>query len=127
MATGLVALAAAFAALGIVPATSEAAVYRFCGEGTYGRFEGSISGQTENVRTRNVQCPNAFRFAHKLYFAQDCVFCDGGYSYGWMRFRGFRCHVGPGPRSTVAPFYPQKFKCKRGGRRISFLGEAVFG
>lgn len=96
---------------------AQAAAYRFCGEGTEGSF-GEIRVRTKNVRTRNVQCRTAFRFAHKLFFSQACIFCDGGYQYGWMRFRGFDCSVRPGN--------PQSFRCVRGGRRISFGTEAEF-
>lgn len=107
------------------PSSASAAEYRDCGW-TYGKFAiapgYSISGAIEDITTRNVQCPNAKRFAHRLFFSQPCVYCDGSYPYGWMRFQGFNCHVGKGYGSN----HPQTYKCKRGGRRISFDTGVVF-
>jgi micrococcal nuclease len=65
------------------------------------------------VNARGVRCGKALRIGHKIFFGQECVYCDdpSNYSYGeHFKFKGFRCVVHRGD--------PQKFHCVRGSRVI---------
>lgn len=95
-----------------------AATYRTCG-GSSGKFEifgaPDLRAEVRDIRTRNVVCPRAKRFAHRLFFRQECIYCDSEDSYDYgdrIRFRGFQCRVGRGS--------PQTFRCWRGEKRIRF-------
>lgn len=93
------------------------AIYRRCGR-SQGRFKifgaPDLRAEVRDIRTRNVICSRAKRFAHRLFFRQECIYCDAedSYDYGRIRFQGFQCYVGRGE--------PQTFHCRRGDKRINF-------
>lgn len=94
-------------------------VFRQCGSSS-GKFEvgpglSPIEAEVRRIVSRNVLCPKAKRFAHRLFFRQDCIYCDSPDTYApgdRIRFRGFKCLVTKGQ--------PHTFHCHRGGRRINF-------
>jgi hypothetical protein len=100
-------------------------VYRQCGSSS-GSFDVGggappLEAEVREIATRNVPCPRARRFAHRLFFGQDCIFCDSPDSYDpgdRVRFRGFKCRVRRGN--------PQTFRCRRGGQRINFKTATEF-
>lgn len=100
-------------------------VYRQCGSSS-GSFHvgpgiSPIEAEVRDITTRNVPCPRARRFAHRLFFGQDCIFCDSPDSYDpgdRVRFRGFKCRVRRGN--------PQTFQCRRGSKRINFKTATEF-
>ena len=94
------------------------AIHRRCGR-SQGRFKvygaPDLRAEVHDIRTRNVICSRAKRFAHRLFFRQECIYCDAEDSYDYgdrIRFRGFQCRVGRGE--------PQTFRCRRGAKRINF-------
>jgi len=67
-----------------------------------------------HVTALRVRCGKALHIGHRLFFGQECVYCDdpSNYSYGdRFRFKGFRCIVYRGD--------PQRFHCVRGKRVIN--------
>jgi len=100
-------------------------VYRQCGSSS-GSFKvgpgiSPIEAEVRDIATRNVPCPRARRFAHTLFFGQDCIFCDSPDSFDpgdRVRFRGFKCRVRKGN--------PQTFKCRRDNQRINFKTATEF-
>jgi hypothetical protein len=61
------------------------------------------------VNARAVRCGKALRIGHKLFFDQECVYCDADSTHHYgdrFKFRGFRCVVTRGA--------PQRFHCVRG-------------
>jgi hypothetical protein len=94
------------------------AIHRRCGR-SQGRFKvygaPDLRAEVHDIRTRNVICSRGKRFAHRLFFRQECIYCDAEDSYDYgdrIRFRGFQCRVGRGE--------PQTFRCRRGAKRINF-------
>jgi hypothetical protein len=77
-----------------------------------------IRAAVKRINARFVRCGKARRFAHKMYFQQECVRCDapGAYRIGErVRFRGFVCRIGGHPR-----YGPSRFSCRRGRRIVNF-------
>ncbi|MEX2108249.1 MAG: hypothetical protein WD827_05115 [Solirubrobacterales bacterium] len=95
------------------------AVFRKCGSSS-GSFKigpgiPPLKAEVRRIVTRNVGCRWAKRFAHRLFFGQECIYCDAPNSYhpgDRVRFRGFLCRVTKGE--------PHTFHCRRGGKRINF-------
>lgn len=114
--TGLVAVA-------VLPATTAVAKpgWKACGQskGSFPVYGApSVRAAVKRVNARFVRCGKARRFAHKMYFKQECVLCDAPSTYrvgDKVRFRGFVCRVGGNPRRG-----PSKFSCRRGRRIINF-------
>jgi hypothetical protein len=77
-----------------------------------------IRAAVKRINARFVRCGKAKRFAHKLYFKQECVLCDSPTTYrvgDKIRFRGFVCRVSGSRRRG-----PSKFSCRRDRRIINF-------
>lgn len=90
--------------------------WRNCGS-KRGRFPiqagGGLTGAVF-VNARSVRCGKALLFGHRLFFGQECVYCDAPSTHHYgdrFRFRGFRCMVTRGN--------PQRFHCVRGKRIIN--------
>lgn len=100
-------------------------VHRECGSSSGSFHVGGgappLEAEVRDIVTRNVPCPRARRFARRLFFGQDCIFCDSPDSFDpgdRVRFRGFDCRVQTGN--------PQTFRCRRGGQRINFKTATEF-
>lgn len=101
------------------PTPQPANRYRSCGSSRGSFYIGPglplLRAEVRRIITRNVACGPAKRFAHRLFFGQECVLCDAPNSYDpgdRVRFRGFKCRVTRGE--------PQTFHCRRGDKRINF-------
>lgn len=103
--------------------SAQAGAWERCGN-SYGTFPvygfKPIRAEVQGIKARYVRCPKARRFAHRLFFKQNCVRCDAPSNYlpgERVRFRGFACKV------TYDRNFDQFFRCRRGNKRINFATE----
>lgn len=118
----LLLVVAAVSALAL-PATTAVAKpgWKACGQ-SKGSFpvhgHPPIRAAVKRINARFVRCRKARRFAHKMYFKQECVRCDAPSTYRIgerVRFHGFVCRIG-GHRLRG----PSRFSCRRGRRIVNF-------
>jgi hypothetical protein len=99
--------------------------YQSCGSSRGSFYIGPglprLQAEVRRIVARGVACGRARRFAHRLFFRQECIYCDAPNSYDYgdrVRFRGFKCLVTRGE--------PHTFHCRRGDKRINFKTATLY-